>query len=138
MLDTSLTYWTPPPIWGMPPHVLHPPLIGWLPCASVCLVDIYMLYREYSPYVSVLEVFPHMLGFGGNLHICQALVLGSASTGCPLGFILYFFCSSLCLVSTTATTTTRPVMVVSSWSVIYFISDHGPFLDGTSCNIGSV
>ena len=50
---------------------------------------------------------PLMLGFWGHspicwrfwglLHICQAFVPGSTSFGCPLCFILYLLCSSLCL-----------------------------------------
>ena len=90
MLDTS-------PYGGCLSICLTPPLIGWLPCASVCLGDIYMLYGEYSPHVGALGVVPHMLGVWGHQHICQALVSGSTSIGCPLCFILYLFCSSLCL-----------------------------------------
>ena len=57
-----LTCWTPLlhaghlPHKGVPPHVLHTPLIGWLPCASVYFGDICMSYGEYSPYVGGLGV----------------------------------------------------------------------------------
>ena len=83
MFETSLTCWTPPPYGGCLPICLTPPLIGWLPCASVCLGGYLHIYGEYSPYV------------WGHLHICEALVPGSTSIGCPLCFILYLFCSSL-------------------------------------------
>ena len=116
MLDTS-------PIWGCLPICLTPhPLVSF-PCAFVCFGDICMLYGEYSPYC---------WGFGGHLHICQALVPGSTSIGCPLGFILYFFVvhyvSHVCHDYDYYSSSYGSIF----WSVIYFISDHGPFLDGAS------
>ena len=80
-----LTCWTPPLVWGVPPHVSHP-LTGWLPCASTCFGDICMCYGEYSPYVGGWGMFPNMLE-----------VLGvSAPLGVPMLHLVPPF-SSLCL-----------------------------------------
>ena len=75
-----LTCWTPPLHAGHLPSMrgaspcLTPPLIGWLPCASVCFRDICMWYGEYYPYVGGLGVFPICWGFRGISII-----------GCPYG-----------------------------------------------------
>ena len=89
MLDTS-------PIWGCLPICLTPPLIGWLPCASVCLGDICMLYGEYSPYIGVGSV-PHMFwAWGASAHLSS---FGAWQYIHWVSIMLYFvpyFCS-LCL-----------------------------------------
>ena len=206
-----LTCWTPPlyaghlPLYGdTSPYVLHPPLIGWLPCASVCLGDICMLYGEYSPCVRGFGGIAPYVGVWGYQHICRAFVTGSTSTGCPLClsctffvvhyvshinhgydyysqagkwrlfFLFSFFkllnvlvCSIFllfCLYQvqkrlflsffdffwkyvtffffTFFWEELLDSLYTSSyggvfWSVLYFISDHDPFLDGASCNIRS-
>ena len=130
MLDTST-------IWGMPPHVLHPPLIGWLLCASVCLGYICMLYGEYSLHVGGWGSIPHMWGFGGiytpdklwclavhplGVHYALSCTFSVVHYVSPINHSYEYYSSSYGGVL---------------WSVIYFIGDHGPFLDGASCNIGS-
>ena len=137
MLDTSLTCWTPPSIWWMPPHMSYPPLIGWIPCTSVCFREYLYVIWGILPLCWGLGNYPICWGFGGHQHLCQALVSGSTSTGCPLCFIFTF------LVAHYVSHIYHRYDYYSSgngcvfWSVIYFISDHGHFLGGASCNIGS-
>ena len=130
MLDTS-------PDGGCLPICLNPPLIGWIPCACVCFrVYLHVIWGIPSMLV-VWGEFPYMLGVQGNQHLCQALMSGSTSIGCPFCFILYLSCSSLCLTYlTTATTYYSSGYGSVFWYVIYFVSDHGPFLVGLSATLG--
>ena len=88
------------------PCVQHPTCIYMLPYMSVCSRGHCMCYGGNIPYVE---------NWGGFSTSVRLLVSVSISIGCPLCFILYLSCSSLCLKSTsTATSTTPPVTVVSS------------------------
>ena len=74
MLDTSLT----PPLYGVPPLQFTPPLICWLPCASVCFRDICMSYGDFSPYVGGLGCSPSVGVLGASVHemsICSFLYI---------------------------------------------------------------
>ena len=120
MLNTSFT---PPPVWGCLPLGFHP-LICWLPCASVCFGDIYMSYGNFSLMLGVWGV-PHLLGF-----------LGASAHGVSICLILYI------LVVHYISCFYYGYNYYSSysgvfWAVIGFISDHGSFRDGASCNTGS-
>ena len=114
MLDTSFT----PPLYGMPSLQFTPPFIHWLPCASVCFGDITMLYRDYFPYVE---------GFGGTsahgVSMCLFLYILVVHYVSCFHYGYDYYSSSYSGVF---------------WSVICFISDHGSFLDGASCNTGVV
>ena len=114
-------------VWGCLPICLHPPLIHWLPCASVCFRDICMQYEEYFPYVGGLGGVPHLVG-----------VFGASAHGVFICFFLYIL-----VVYYVSHFYYRYDYYSSSyggvfWAVICFISDHGYFPDGASCNIGSV
>ena len=114
------------PCMGCPPYVLHPPLISWLPCASVCFGDICMWYGEYFPYVGSIGVFPHVLG-----------VLGESAHGvsiCFLNILIVHYVSHFYYGYDYYSSSYSGVL----WAVICFISDHGSFPDKASCNIGSV
>ena len=137
MLDTSHTYWTPLPIWRMPPHMSYSPhsLVG------------FPVYQYVWGYLHVTwGIFPLCWGFGGvapyvgvwgHLHICQALVPGSTSIGCPLCFSLYLFCSSLCLSYLPVAMTTTPlVMVVSSGLSCISSVTMAPSLMGLPATLG--
>ena len=73
------------PCMGVPPLQFTPPLIHWLPCASVCFGDICMLYGEYFPYVGGWGCSPFVGIFGGItmwgvhmlifVHSCSSLCL---------------------------------------------------------------
>ena len=104
------------------PYVLFP-LTGWIPFVSVC-------FRGYR--LVIWGILPLCWGFGG------------INTSIKLGVLQYIHWVSIMLYLV--------VHFVSSiyhgydyysasyggvfWSVIYFISDHGPFLDRASCNMG--
>ena len=90
MLSPSLTCCTPPPIWGCP---------HWLPSLCICMFRGYLhvIWGIFTLCWGFGGHSPICWGFGGHHQICQALVPGSTSIGCPLCFILYLFCSSLCL-----------------------------------------
>ena len=128
-----------PPYGWCFPICFTPTLIGWIPCASVCFSGYLHVIWGILPLCWGLRGnSPICWGYEGHQHLCQALVSGSTSIWCPLCFILYLSCSSLCL-------TYLPwlwlLLLWLQWCllvVIYFISDHGPFLDGASCNIGLV
>ena len=113
--------WTPPYVW-MPPHVYYAPLHVYV------LEVIYICYGGNTPYVGGLGVSAHLSGIW-----CV-----STSIGCPLCFILYLPCSSLCLKSLL-----HGYNYYSSsdccvfWYVICIISDHGFLFDGDSYNAGS-
>ena len=99
LMDTS-------PIWGMPPHMsyTHHSLISF---------PVHLYVEGIS--ACYMGNIPLMLGVWGHQHICQALVAGNTSIGCPLCFILVpFLLFIMSHVSTMATTTVPPVMVVSS------------------------
>ena len=81
-----LTYWTPP-LYGVPPHMSYnPPLIGWLPCASM-----------FSG-ISTCDMgnIPLCLGFGGFV----PPYVGGLGASAPLGVHMLHLvpsCSSLCV-----------------------------------------
>ena len=127
MLDTSSTCWTPSPYGGCLLICLTPQLIGWIPCTSVC-------FREYL-YV-IWGILPLCWGFGG---ISISVKLWCLAVH-PLGVLYALSCTFL--VAHYVAHVCHSYDYYSSgysgvfWSVIYFISDHDPFLGGASCNIG--
>ena len=123
MVDTSLTYWTPPPVWGASPYVLHPHSLVGFP------VHLYALGISACD----MENFPHMLGvwqvFAHMLQVCHYHWLS-------ICFILY-----LLVVHYVSCIYHRYDYYCSGygsvfWAVICFISDCGSFPDGAYCNIG--
>ena len=103
----------------------------------ICMFRGYLCYMGNIPLMLGVGVVPHMLRVWGHLHICQALVPGSTSIGCPLCFILDLFVVHYVLHIYHSYNYYSSSYGGVFWSVIYFISDHGPFLDGASCNIRS-
>ena len=120
MLETS-------PIWWMSPLKSYPPLIGWIPCASM-----------FSGYLHVIwGILPLCWGFGEN-----SIMLGfggisiSVKLWClavyPLG--VHYALSCTVLVAHYVSHIYHSYDYYSSgysgvfWSVIYFISDHAPLM----------
>ena len=79
-----------PHVFGCLPMCPTPPCIYMLPCMSVCSRGYCMHYGGNIPYVG---------GLGAFSTTVRLLVPVSTSIGCPLCFILYLSCSSLCLKS---------------------------------------
>ena len=117
MLDTSLTCWTHLPVWGVPPHMSYTPLIGWLPCASVCFGISACDMGNIPLVMGVWGMFPHMLWVLGHHHhgvcICYILsFLGVHYVSCIYHGYDYYSSSY------------NGVF----WTVICLISDHGSYL----------
>ena len=71
VVKCPLTCWTllyTSPCMGVPPLQVTPPLICWLPCASVCS-GISVCHMGIFPYLGDLEGVPHLLGGLGHQHI---------------------------------------------------------------------
>ena len=88
-MQGALLFGNPPCVW-MPPHVSNIPCIYMLSCMSVCSRGYCMCYGG-----NILNVG----GLGTSAHLSGFWCLVCTSTGCPLCFILYLSCSSLCLKS---------------------------------------
>ena len=76
-------------VFGCLPMCPTPPCIYMVPCMSVCSRGYCMCYGGTS----------HMLGGWGFSTSVRLFMSVSTSMGCPLCFILYLSCSSLCLKS---------------------------------------
>ena len=108
ILDTS------PDMGDASPYVLHAPLIGWLPCASVCLEDICMLYGKYSPYVGGWGIPPYVGGLGASTHLPGFGAWQYIHWVSIMLYLVPFLYFIMSYISTMAMTTTPLVMVASS------------------------
>ena len=81
--------WTPPMYLDASPCVQHPHAFVWFPaCLYVLGVICICFWGHLIPW-----------GFGAISTSVRLMVFVSTSIGCPLCFILYLSCSSLCLKS---------------------------------------
>ena len=126
MLDTSLHAGQLPHM-GMPPYISYTPT-HWL--ASLCIC----MFRGYLHVI--WGIFPLCWGLGS---ISTSVKLWCLAVH-PLG--VHYALSCTFFVVHYMSCIYHSYDYYSGyggvfWSVIYFISAHGPFLDGASCNIGS-
>ena len=117
------------------PCVLPPPLIGWIPCASVCVRGYLQVIWRILPLCWGFRGIPPICWrFGGHQHLW---VSGNPLHIHWVSIILYLVAHYVAHIYHGYNYNYSCYGGVF-WSVICFISDHGPFLDGASCNIGSV
>ena len=124
MLDTSFT---PCPVWGCLPICLHPhsfvgfPVLQYVLGISACDMG------NISHMLGGWGLFPLLLGvFEVSAHgvsICLFLYILVVHYVSHFYYGYEYYSSSY---------------VGVLWAVICFISDHGSYPDGASCNIGSV
>ena len=119
LLDTSLT---PPSVWGCLPICLHPTDLFASPCICMFQGYLYVIWGIFPSSWGFGGVFPSVGGFGGisTWVFFYILVVHNVS---HFYYGYDYYSSSYGSVF---------------WAVICFISDHGSFPDGASCNIGSV
>ena len=121
-----LTCSTPPlhlPLYGGASLRFPPPLIYWLPCASVCFGDICMSYGDFSLILGFGGV-PHLLGFWGasahRVSICLFLYI------LVLHYVPCFYCGYDCYSSSYGGV---------FWAVIGFIRTVAPSLMGLTVTL---
>ena len=123
MLDTSFT---PPPVWRYLPLCFNPHSFVGFP------VHWYVL--EIS--VCHMGIFPLCWGLGGVPPSVGSL--GASAHGVSICLFLYILVVCYVLHFYYSYDYYSSSYGGVFWAVIYFISDHGFFPDGASCNTGSV